>query len=245
MKTQGQKVVLVTGAARGHGLAEARLFSRNGYQVVMADINPDIAGTSRDVKGALGVILDVASDDSWAEAMAAVEREFGRLDVLVNNAGVLSRNSIGAETAENFMSVVQVNQLGVFLGMKYAVGLLKRQGGAIVNISSTSGMTALPSTVAYNATKWAVRGMTKVAALEFAEFGIRVNSVHPGPIVGEMLPGDAEFLDRRARALLVRRLGTPDDVATMVYFVANDAQFSTGVEFICDGGALTGKYETT
>lgn len=237
------KVALITGAARGQGAAEARLFAAHGARVVLADLDgPEGVALAAEI-GGMFLPLDVTSESDWQAAIAAIEAAHGRLDVLVNNAGILRRARIEDTDLALFNATVAVNQTGVFLGMKAAVWLMKPTGGSIVNVSSTAGLRGAPEHLAYCASKFAVRGMTKVAAIEFAPYGIRVNSVHPGLIETPMLD---PFLDGAAMSAfterqLVNRAGTPDEVAQMVLFLASDASsYSTGVEFICDGGLTTG-----
>lgn len=239
------KVALISGAARGQGAHEARVFLAEGASVVIGDV---LVEEGRALAAELGpsalfVELDVTDEGSWTSAVAATENRFGRLDVLVNNAGILRRATIEESTVEEFDRVMAVNQRGVFLGMKAAVRLMKRTGGSIVNISSTAGFKAAAGHVAYVGSKFAVRGMTKVAAIEFARYGIRVNSVHPGLIATDMIrdrfddAGMATFTANQ----LVDRPGTVEDVANLVLFLASDeSAFSTGAEFMCDGGYTVG-----
>jgi 3alpha(or 20beta)-hydroxysteroid dehydrogenase len=240
-----EKVALISGGARGQGAEEARLFVREGAKVAIGDV---LAAEGRALAAELGdaaifVDLDVTDQNSWNAAVAEVEKRFGRLDILVNNAGILRRGLIEDSTAEEFTHVFAVNQLGVFLGMKAAVRLMKASGGSIVNISSTAGIKAAAAHVAYVGSKYAVRGMTKVAAIEFGKYDIRVNSVHPGMVATDMIrdryddAGMAAFTKNQ----LVDRPGTAADVANMVLFLASDeSAYCTGSEFICDGGYMTG-----
>jgi 3alpha(or 20beta)-hydroxysteroid dehydrogenase len=239
------KVALISGGARGQGAEEARLFVREGAKVVIGDV---LAAEGRALAADLGeaaifVDLDVADEHSWNAAVRAVEKHFGRLDILVNNAGILRRNLIEDCSAEEFGRVVAVNQLGVFLGMKAAVRLMKATGGSIVNISSTAGFKAAAGHVAYVGSKYAVRGMTKVAAIEFGKYDIRVNSVHPGLVATDMIRDryDDAGMVAFTKDQLVNRPGRAADVANMVLFLASDeSAYSTGAEFICDGGYMTG-----
>ncbi|MFA5581152.1 MAG: SDR family oxidoreductase [Paracoccaceae bacterium] len=238
-QTLSGKVALVTGAASGMGAAIARRLAHAGAQVIAAD---RAAFDTAPLPGCRHQHLDVTDEASWQETMASIEATEGRLDILVNNAGVLRVAPLPETTREMFDEVVSINQTGVFLGMKAAFALLSRQGGSIVNMSSTAGLKAAANHVAYVASKFAVHGMTKVAAIEFGPHGIRVNSIHPGlidtPMVQPFHPaGVAAFAPRQ----LLDHIGQPQDVAEMVAFLASDAaRFSTGAEFICDGGYLTG-----
>lgn len=233
------KVALVTGAAGGMGTAISARLLAAGARVVMAD-RPGVDclqdGASR------FIALDVTEESDWQSAIADITAREDRLDILVNNAGVLRKAAITQTSAEMFAEVIAVNQIGTFLGMKHAAPLMAQQGGSIINLCSTAGLKAAVGHVAYCASKFAVHGMTKVAALEFAPLGIRVNSVHPGlidtPMVKPFYPeGIAQFAPRQ----LLDRPGQPTDVAEVVGMLASDAAaFSTGSEFICDGGYITG-----
>jgi 3alpha(or 20beta)-hydroxysteroid dehydrogenase len=242
------KVALITGAARGQGAEEARLFVAEGARVVIGDIREqeglNVASGLGDA--ALFVRLDVTEEASWAAAIAQTVYAFGRLDILVNNAGAFHRKPLIETTVEEITDLFRVNQLGVLLGMKAVFPSMRDAGGgSIVNISSVAGLRGAPDTAAYTASKHAVRGATKVAALEFSPHGIRVNSVHPGLIDTEMVREKlaAGFMDGLVRKIPQRRFGTSEEVAKMVLFVASDeAAYSTGCEFVCDGGSLTGNY---
>ena len=237
------KVALLTGAARGQGAAEARMFVGEGARVVIADV---LDGEGETVAKELGdaaryVHLDVSQPEDWVGAVSTTEEAFGRLDVLVNNAGILRFASIEDMTAEEYMQVVTVNQLGTFLGMKAVIPALRRAGGgSIVNISSIEGILAMRGTVAYASTKFAIRGMTKVAALELGREGIRVNSVHPGTIRTPMTEAVGD-ITAVGKMIPLRRVGESDDVASVVLFLASDESgYCTGAEFVVDGGILAG-----
>jgi 3alpha(or 20beta)-hydroxysteroid dehydrogenase len=239
------KVILVSGGARGQGEAEARLFAREGARVVIGDIR-DAEGRALAAEiGTTAVFhaLDVTSEVSWCAAIDGIERAFGRLDVLVNNAGVFYRTPLETSSVADYMRICEINQLGTFLGMKCAVRLMKATGGAIVNISSVAGLRGASGYSAYVASKFAVRGMTKVAAIEFAPYNIRVNSVHPGIIDTAMIRDvqNATSVDAFVAGQLVSRAGTAEEVAEMVaYLASSQAAFVTGAEFVCDGGVMTG-----
>ena len=197
----------------------------------------DISQIRDDEDCADALTLNVVSEEQWSQAIDSVVSSQGRLDVLVNCAGVFTPQPIEHQTAESFQKMYEVNQLGVFLGIKAAAAAMKEKGGSIVNFSSAAGLIGTQGTIGYTATKWAVRGMSKTAALELAPFGIRVNSIHPGPIRTPMitsLPGGDDSL---GDTIPLGRLGEPEEVAAMVVFLASDAStYSTGSEFICDGG---------
>jgi 3alpha(or 20beta)-hydroxysteroid dehydrogenase len=234
------KVAIVTGAAQGVGVEIAALLARRGATVVLADINERaVAAATRIGPKAVFVRLDVTSESSWTDLTKQVMERFRRINILVNNAGIFSGSTIVETSAEAFERMFRVNQLGVLLGMKSVAPLMKADDNpAIVNISSCVGMRGTTAQTAYAATKWAVRGMTKCAALEFAQQGIRVNSVHPGPIPTGI---NEDFLKERLEFLLsripLRRLGEPKDVAEAVaYFASEGAKYVTGAEISVDGG---------
>jgi 3alpha(or 20beta)-hydroxysteroid dehydrogenase len=236
------RTVLVTGAARGQGLEEARMFAAEGADVVLADVLDDEGAASAAGIGgsARYVHLDVSDEASWEAAVGGLDA----LHVLVNNAGVLSRfETITRTSYDELRRTIDINLIGTFLGVKH--GGLKigaSGGGAIVNISSVSGMYGVPYAGAYTASKWGVRGLTKVAALELGRKGVRVNSVHPGGVKTPMTAavgddGESGWYDR----LPVPRIGTADDIANAVLFLASDeAAYITGAELLVDGGTVAG-----
>jgi len=246
------KVALITGGARGQGAAEARLFADLGARVAVSDVLEEEGRVVAKELGdaGLGVPLDVTDEAAWEEGVAAVVERFGRLDVLINNAGVALFAPMVQTTLEDYRRVIDINQVGVFLGMKAAVPAMSQSGGgSIVNISSIEGLIGTPGLIAYGASKFAVRGMTKVAALELAPYGIRVNSIHPGAIETPMLEdpvlvaldGVKILLDRTAMG----RIGQSEEVARMAAFLASDASsYSTGAEFVVDGGLTAGVHLT-
>ncbi len=252
------KVALITGGgrARGQGAAEGRLFASRGATVVLADvIDTEGERTAGEIAGAVagdggGLVeyahLDVTSESEWDRVVDDVVARHGRLDILVNNAGIARMSRLVNLTMDDWNATLAVNQTGVMLGMRAGARAMiegdvqATGGGAIVNISSVAGMEGLFGSMAYGATKWAVRGMTKIAAKELGKHGIRVNSIHPGFIDTDMLTegnfDDAE-LARMARAAPVGRIGTPNDIAGMaLYLVSDAAGFVTGQEFVVDGG---------
>ena len=237
------KVAIISGAARGQGEAEARLFVAEGAQVLVADVlDDDGERVAKELGDAAGFVhLDVTDEDQWRDAVAAAEKRFGSVSVLVNNAGILHFQSILKTEARDFLRVLEVNALGTLLGMKHTAPAIARAGGgAIVNVSSVAGLQGQPYLSTYVSSKWAVRGMTKSAALELGTHGIRVNSVHPGGIDTPMIAGT----DHEApyyRRLPLGRIGKPEEVARVVLFLASDdSSYMTGAELAIDGGATCG-----
>jgi len=250
------KVALVTGAARGTGEAVARLFADEGARVVLADLRDDDGErVAREIGASASYLhLDVTSQTDWERAAEATERRHGALHVLVNNAAVLHMAAIADTTLADFERVVRVNQTGTFLGIRAVIPALTRAGGgSIVNISSVDGLGGKNGLVAYAASKWAVRGITKVAALELGRFGIRVNAVCPeaGSIemIAPYVPAgvDLERLMARSHPILPKQAGRAQrerigDVAKMVLFLASDESAScTGGDFPVEGGNTAGK----
>jgi 3alpha(or 20beta)-hydroxysteroid dehydrogenase len=238
------KVALITGGARGQGAAEARLMVSEGARVMLGDVLDHEGELLAKELGEAAAYLhhDVTSESDWSAVVAATTARFGRLDVLVNNAGVFLVMPMAMTSLEEYMRVVNVNQVGVFLGMTAVTETMVSQGsGSIVNISSVAGLRGARGLIAYTASKFAVRGMTKVAALELAPFGVRVNSVHPGIIDTPMLSQlrDAAGGDERAVSgrIPVGRIADADEVARLVLYLASDeSAYSTGSEFVVDGG---------
>ncbi len=235
------KIILITGGARGQGAAEARLFVAEGARVVITDVLEDQGRTLAAELGqsASFVKHDVTSETDWAAAIAAAQA-LGGLHGMVNNAGIYQPARLMDTDVQLFERHMRVNQLGCFIGMKAVVPLMEKSGGgSIVNISSVAGLRGSPGAIAYSATKWALRGMTKAAAVDLAPKGIRVNSIHPGPIDTEML-NVRTTEERAARLQLVpmKRMGTVDEIANLVLFlVSNESSYITGAEVAIDGGA--------
>ncbi|HET8995651.1 MAG TPA: glucose 1-dehydrogenase [Acetobacteraceae bacterium] len=235
------KIILISGGARGQGAAEARLFVAEGARVVIGDV---LENEGRALAAQLGestvfVRQDVTSETDWAAAVQAAEK-LGGLHGLVNNAGIYQPRRLMETDAELFERHMRINQLGCFLGMKAVVPAMERSGGgSIVNISSVAGLRGSPGAIAYSATKWALRGMTKAAAIDLAPKQIRVNSVHPGPIDTEMLKvRTPEQNQQRLQAVPMRRMGTAEEVANLVLFLLSDESgYITGAEVAIDGGA--------
>jgi len=234
------RVAVVTGGARGIGAATARLFAAEGAKVVIADVltqeGEALAGEIGDA--ARYVHLDVTSEEGWRETVELAEREFGSVSILVNNAGIVDFGTIADQDYKAFQHVLDVNLVGPWLGMHVTVPSLRRAGGgAIVNVSSTAGLMGYSNLGGYVASKWGLRGLTKTAALELAPDEVRVCSIHPGPI---RTPMTSQFDDSMTAAQPIARFGEPDEVAKMALFVVADATYSTGCEFVIDGGATVG-----
>ncbi|MDB5374510.1 MAG: 3alpha(Or 20beta)-hydroxysteroid dehydrogenase [Belnapia sp.] len=235
------KTVLISGGARGQGAVEARMIVAEGGQVVLTDVLVAEGEALAAELGAAARFLrhDVTEPAGWAEAVAIAEA-MGGLHGLVNNAGIYIPKPLMETDAALFERHMRINQLGCFLGMQAVVPAMERAGGgSIVNISSTAGLRGSPGAIAYSATKWALRGMTKAAAIDLAPRGIRVNSVHPGPIDTEMLKvRTAAENQRRLQAVPMGRQGTAAEVAKLVLFLlSEDSAYMTGAELAIDGGA--------
>lgn len=234
------RVILISGGARGMGAAQARRLVAEGAKVVLGDVLVDEGEALAKELGSSAHFcrLDVGDEAQWVEAIATAER-LGPLAGLVNNAGIFKPLPIMETDAAEFERNTRVNQLGTFLGMRAMVPAFERSGGgSIVNISSTAGLRGIPNALAYTATKWAVRGMTKAAARELGDRNIRVNSVHPGLIDTEMLRvRDREENLAHAQQQPIKRLGTADEIASLVLFLLSDeSRFMTGAEVAIDGG---------
>jgi 3alpha(or 20beta)-hydroxysteroid dehydrogenase len=234
------KVVLISGGARGQGAAEARLLVAEGAKVVIGDVLAEDGQRLAVELGPAARFLhhDVTSEADWSAAVEAAVA-FGGLHGMVNNAGIYIPRSLMETDAALFERHTRVNQLGCFLGMKAVVPAMQRAGGgSIINISSTAGLRGSPGAFAYSATKWALRGMTKAAAIDLASRGIRVNSVHPGPIDTDMLKvRTPEENAARTQLVPMKRMGTAEEVARLVLFLlSDDSAYMTGAEVSIDGG---------
>ncbi|AQT82572.1 3-alpha-hydroxysteroid dehydrogenase [Mycolicibacterium litorale] len=232
------KVALVSGAARGMGAAHARMLVDQGARVVLGDVLDDEGAAVADELGeaARYVHLDVTKPDDWSAAVALAHSEFGLLNVLVNNAGIVYRRRLANLERERWQRVVDVNLTGTLLGIKAVIEpMTAAGGGSIINMSSIQAMRGTPGNHGYVASKWAIRGLTKSAALELAPDNIRVNSLHPGMI---RTPMTAHMPDDLVAAPL-GRIGEPAEVSTFVVFLASDeSSFATGAEFVMDGGLI-------
>jgi 3alpha(or 20beta)-hydroxysteroid dehydrogenase len=235
------KIILISGGARGQGAAEARACIAEGARVVIGDVLDDQGqALARQLgNGAVYVHHDVTKEEDWDAAVKAAEA-MGGLHGLVNNAGIYRPARLMETDAALFEAHMRVNQLGPFLGMKAVVPLMEKSGGgSIANISSTAGLRGSPGAMAYSATKWALRGMTKAAAVDLAPRKIRVNSIHPGPIDTEMLSvRTPEQNAARLQLVPMRRMGTAEEIAHLVvYLLSDESGYVTGAEVAIDGGA--------
>jgi NAD(P)-dependent dehydrogenase (short-subunit alcohol dehydrogenase family) len=246
MRLEG-KVALISGGSRGQGAAEVRLFIKEGARVVFGDILDEegmkVEAQVRELGGEASYVrLDVTSEADWAAAVALAESRYGRLDILVNNAGVVSWGTLEDTTPQEWDRVMDVNAKGVFLGTRAAIPALRRAGGgSIVNISSISGIIGQDSIQpVYNASKGAVRLLTKSTAVQYARENIRVNSVHPGTVATDMNAerrADPQLLQQTLSRIPLGRVAQPEDIAQAVLFLASDeASFMTGSELVIDGG---------
>jgi 3alpha(or 20beta)-hydroxysteroid dehydrogenase len=237
------KVAIVTGGAQGQGAAIARAFVAEGAKVTVADIADEPGKQLADELGAEAIFVnhDVSDEESWRAVVAETTSTFGPVTALVNNAGVLQFAELATMAAADFERLFRINVMGCFLGMKTVAPVMAEAGGgSIMNCSSVEGLGGMPTLVAYTGTKFAIRGMTKAAAMELGPQGIRVNSVHPGMVDTAMTRGYAgkEGMKWAAKRVALKRVGTPDDIAPMYVFLASDeSSFSTGAEFVADGGA--------
>ena len=246
MRLQG-KVAIITGGARGQGAAEARMFAREGAKVVFGDVLDD---EGRQVEAEIGtaggeavyVRLDVTDEDSWREAVGTAVSRFGKVDILVNNAGIASWNAGDDASVEEWDRLMEINAKGVFLGTRAVIPAMRDAGGgSIINISSISGMVGQTNIhPGYNASKGAVRILTKSTAVQHASEGIRCNSIHPGPVKTPMTErswSNPEWLQATERRTPLGRYAEPDEIAYGVLFLASDeSSFMTGSEVVIDGG---------
>ncbi|KIO63172.1 glucose 1-dehydrogenase [Caldibacillus thermoamylovorans] len=234
------KIAIITGAAQGMGEAHARRFIAEGAKVILTDVKEEKGAALVNELGENAIFLkhNVASAEDWATVVAKAEDTFGPVNVLVNNAGITMAKSILQITEEEYRRIVDINQISVFLGMKSVIpSMQKVGGGSIVNISSINGLVG--GAIGYTDTKFAVRGMTKAAAMECTHYGIRVNSVHPGVIATPMVVQEdtKAAVEEFAKHIPLKRVAQPEEVTNLVLYLASDeSSYSTGAEFIVDGG---------
>jgi len=242
------KVALITGGARGMGKSHVRHFVAEGARVVFGDVLDDkgaYVATKLGSESCRYIHHDVTSEADWDAAVGLALETFGSLDVLVNNAGILTFAPIADMPLADFRRVLEVNAVGCWLGMKAVIGpMTKAGGGSIVNVSSIEGFTGAAGLSAYSASKFAIRGMTKAAAQELGQFGIRVNSVHPGGVLTRMVIEQAATGrdgSRFLEGLPLGRFAEPAEISRLVAYLASDeSSYSTGSEFVADGGVLSG-----
>jgi len=243
------KVAIITGGARGMGGATTRLFAAEGAKVVIADVlDKEGAALAEELKGAaIFQHHDVSDEASWSSVMAKALAAFGKVDVLVNNAGVLLFKTLLDTSKADYERVLGVNLMGAFLGIKaVAPHMIERGSGSIVNVSSVDGMKGANSLGAYCSSKWGVRGLTKVAAMEFGHKGVRVNSIHPGGVdtaMGNPYGESRSEVNKRYTMVPLQRVGEPIEVArTSLFLASDDSSYICGAEIAVDGGMLTGQY---
>ncbi|HLR33442.1 MAG TPA: glucose 1-dehydrogenase [Fodinibius sp.] len=242
MKRLENKIAVITGGAGGMGTVHAQLFIKEGAKVIIADLDNEKGEKLATELGenAQFIKLDVTDVESWKILVRETERIFGHINILVNNAGIAITKPYLDTSFEEYKNLISVNQDGIFIGMKEIYPSMKKaDNGSIINISSTAGLLGVEKQTAYGTSKFAVRGMTKHAALEFAKDNIRVNSVHPGAIRTEMLDQEdtRSILEALEKTIPLQRIAEPIEVSNLVLFLASDeSSYSTGAEFIVDGG---------
>lgn len=236
------KVVIITGGSGGQGLSHTRTLLENGAKIVATDINTD---KGKALEKELGenvkfIKHDVTSAEDWKNVISETESTFGPVNILVNNAGVVMYKNIEDMSEKEFRSVLDINLVSHFLGMKAVLPSMKKtEDGSIINISSINGFRGAAGNSAYDSSKFGVRGITKSAALEFAEYGIRVNSVHPGPLQTPMIEEESvqAAIEEFAESIPLKRVGLAEEASKLILFLASaDASYSTGSEFTLDGG---------
>ena len=243
------KVAIITGGARGMGGATSRLFAAEGAKVVIADVlDKEGAELAAELKGsAIFQHHDVTDEASWSSVVAKAIATFGKVDILVNNAGILLFKTLLDTSKADYERVLGVNLMGAFLGIKaVAPHMIERGSGSIVNVSSVDGMKGANSLGAYSSSKWGLRGLTRVAAMEFGHKGVRVNSVHPGGIdtaMGNPYSENRTEVNKRYTMVPLQRVGDPIEVArTSLFLASDDSSYLCGSEIAVDGGMLTGQY---
>jgi NAD(P)-dependent dehydrogenase (short-subunit alcohol dehydrogenase family) len=245
MNRLNNKVALITGAAMGMGEADARLFAQNGASLIITDINREKLDkleaelTEQGIK-VLALEHDVSSEQNWLRVVHEADKVFGKVDILVNNAGIVDIDGVEATTLEKWNKIIAVNQTGTWLGMKYIIPLMKSAGGgSIINISSIYGLIGSGTSAAYQASKGAVRILSKTAAMEYAKDNIRVNTIFPGAIETPMVAG--ALTDEALQGLLalvpLNRIGQAIEIAyAVLYFASDESTYTTGAELVIDGG---------
>lgn len=235
------KVAIITGAAQGMGAAHAKLFVEQGAKVVITDLNEEKGLKTAEELGSENVLFikhNVTSEEDWINVVNTTKERFGTIDILVNNAGITMAKSIEGMSLDDYKKIVNINQVSVFLGMKYVLPIMKEnKKGSIINISSLNGIVG--GAIGYTDTKFAVRGMTKAVALEAGPFNVRVNSVHPGVIATPMIMQEdtKAAVEAFAKTIPMKRIAQPEEVSKLVlYLASDDSAYSTGSEFIIDGG---------
>lgn len=234
------KTIIITGGGKGQGAAEVKLATNLGAKVVVTDVLDDEGNQIAEETGNIYHSLDVTDPEQWSDVVNSTVSDFGRIDGLVNNAGIFGHGGILDSDIEQFKKIIDVNQIGTYLGMAAVAPIMVSQmSGSIVNISSIAGMRGRKA-IGYGASKWAVRGMTKCAANELGSYNIRVNSIHPGAIETDMLSGLGDAtINRLVSNVPMQRSGTPDEVGTAVMFLLSDeASYISGTEIVVDGGLI-------
>ena len=238
------KVAIITGAARGLGASHAKGFANEGAKVIVTDILEEEGKKTAEEIGdsAIFLKLDVTNPDNWKDVVETGEKKFGKINVLVNNAGLIINEPTLNVTVENFTKAYEVNQLGALLGIQAVIPSMQESGGgSIVNISSASGIMGQAESAGYNATKFAVRGLTKTIAAEFGKDNIRANSVHPGPVETDMTAQEEvkDLIESIKERIPLGRLGEPEEITNLCIFLASDeSSYSNGSEFKVDGGLV-------
>jgi 3alpha(or 20beta)-hydroxysteroid dehydrogenase len=231
------KVALVTGGAKGMGATHCAALAAEGASVVVCDVLDELGTAVAKEIGGIYLHLDVTSESDWTTAVAATQKEFGPIDILINNAGVVGLGRVDTTELDEWNRIIGINLTGTFLGIRSCAESMKKAGsGVIVNISSTAGLVGYCDMSAYVASKWGVRGLTKSAALDLGRFNIRVVSIHPGIIETDMSSGLAISFKRQS----IPRIGHSEEVAKLMLYLVTEATYSTGSEFVVDGGQTLG-----
>ncbi len=241
------RIALITGGSRGQGAAEAQLFAEEGATVVITDVlDAEGEATAAESDQIRFLHHDVTSEEEWIAVVDDVMEDYGKIDAFINNAGIYLARPLAEMSVEEYMRVININQVGVFLGLKHVGPRMAAAGsGSIINISSIAGMRGGAGSIAYTASKWAVRGMTKSAMNEFAPSGVRVNSIHPGlietPMLHQLPAIDQGLADQLVRRIPYGRIAEAVEVAKLALFLASDdSEYMNGTEFIIDGGMIQG-----